>query len=71
MRSLRELLAALRISPEERQSTCGERSLESIYDCECRTAHPLADPEQAAIEAERRRLSHGSPAMSGTNRTSS
>ncbi|MDP9344144.1 MAG: hypothetical protein M3P44_00180 [Actinomycetota bacterium] len=71
MRSLRELLAALRISPEERQSTCCERSLEALYDGECRTAHPLADQEQAAIEAERRRVAHGSPAMSGTNRTSS
>ena len=71
MRSLRELLAQLRIPPEERQSTCGERSLEALYDCECRHGHPLADPEQAAIEAERRRVDHGSPAMSGTKRTSS
>jgi hypothetical protein len=71
MRSLRELLSRLRISPEERQSTCGERSLEALYDCECRDAHPLGDPEQAAIEAERRRIDHGSPAISGTNRTSS
>ena len=71
MRSLRELLDRLRISPEERQSACGERSLESLYDCECRAAHPLAEPEQAAVEAERRRVAHGSPAMSGTKRTSS
>jgi hypothetical protein len=61
MRSLRELLAALRISPEERQSACGERSMEALYDCECRDAHPLADPEQAAIEAERRRVSTARP----------
>jgi hypothetical protein len=71
MRSLRELLSRLRISPEERQSTCGERSLEALYDCECRDAHRLADPEQAAVEAERRRIDHGTPAMSGTKRTSS
>jgi hypothetical protein len=59
MRSLRELLAALRISPEERQATCCERSLEALYDCECRpSAHPLADPEQAAVEAQRQRVAH-------------
>ncbi len=73
MRSLRELLEALRMSPEERRAECCERSLEALYDCECPRAHPLGDPEQAAIEAERRRVAHdyASSAISGTKRTSS
>jgi hypothetical protein len=70
MRSLRELLAALRISPEDRRADCCERSFEALYDCERPPAHVLGEPEQAVIEAERRRIDH-SPAMSGTKRTSS
>ena len=73
MRSLRELLSALRMSPEERHADCCERSLEALYDCECPRSHPLGDPEQAAIESERRRVAGGyaSSGTSGTNRTSS
>ncbi|MGZ6694514.1 MAG: hypothetical protein ACXVFL_02610 [Solirubrobacteraceae bacterium] len=65
------MLTALRISPEDRRADCAERCMEALYDCERPPAHPLGDPEQAAIEAERRRVAHGMPATSGTNRTSS
>lgn len=71
MRSLRELLSTLRFSPEERRADCCERCFEALYENERPPAHVLGEEEQAVIEAERRRLDHASPAMSGTKRTSS
>lgn len=56
MRTLRELLAAVHLTPEERQEQCAERCLESLCDAE--RAHSLAllgEHEEAVIEAERRR----------------
>jgi len=51
---LSRLIAALRISPEERQADCAERCLEVLCDHE-RTTAGLGEHEEAAIEAERRR----------------
>ena len=51
---LRKLVAAIRISPEERQAECAERCLEMLCDSE-RAPAGLGEHEEAAIEAERRR----------------
>jgi hypothetical protein len=55
MRTLRDLVAALRLSPEERQAQRAERCLESLCDPERARALALGEHEEAAIEAERRR----------------
>jgi hypothetical protein len=54
-RSLRELLAEARLSPEERRALCGERCMEALFDAERAPAVLLGEREQAALEAERRR----------------
>jgi hypothetical protein len=51
----RRLIAALRMSPEERQADCAERCLEVLCDAERAPAASLGEHEEAAIEAERRR----------------
>jgi hypothetical protein len=51
---LRRLIAALRISPEERQAECAERCLEVLCDPE-RASGGLGEHEEAAIDAQRRR----------------
>jgi hypothetical protein len=51
---LSRLIAALRISPEERQADCAERCLEVLCDPE-RAPAGLGEHEEATIEAERRR----------------
>jgi hypothetical protein len=52
---LSRLVAALRISPEERQADCAERCLEVLCDPERASAARLGEHEEAAIEAQRRR----------------
>ncbi|MEA2358808.1 MAG: hypothetical protein QOI62_2068 [Solirubrobacteraceae bacterium] len=54
-RSLRKLLAGLRLAPEERQAACAERCMEALFDPERAPARDLGEHEEAAIEAERRR----------------
>ncbi|MEA2252895.1 MAG: hypothetical protein QOG70_3137 [Solirubrobacteraceae bacterium] len=54
-RSLRKLLAELRLAPEERQAACAERCMEALFDAERAPARDLGEHEEAAIEAERRR----------------
>jgi hypothetical protein len=52
---LSRLIAALRISPEERRADCAERCLEVLCDPERASGAGLGEHEEAAIEAERRR----------------
>jgi hypothetical protein len=52
---LRRIVAAIRISPEERQAECAERCLEVLCDAERAPAARLGEHEEAAIEATRRR----------------
>jgi hypothetical protein len=52
---LRRLVAAIRISPEERHAECAERCLELLCDPERAPAVRLGEHEEAAIEATRRR----------------
>jgi hypothetical protein len=54
-RTLRELLAEARMTPEERRALCSERCMEALFDAERAPAVALGEREQAALEAERRR----------------
>jgi hypothetical protein len=58
----KRLIAALRMTPEERQSDCAERCLELLCDAERAPGARLGEPEEAAIEAERRRWESQHPA---------
>jgi hypothetical protein len=58
---LRRLLAAIRISPEERQADCAERCFELLCDPERASGARLGEPEEAVIEASRRRWEHPPP----------
>lgn len=61
---LRRLIAALRISPEDRQADCAERCLEVLCDSERAPAARLGEHEEAAIEAQRRRWESHQPPVS-------
>jgi hypothetical protein len=61
---LKRLVAAIRISPEERHAECAERCLELLCDPERAPATRLGEHEEAAIEASRRRLEHVPPPAS-------
>jgi hypothetical protein len=61
---LKRLVAAIRISPEERHAECAERCLELLCDSERAPAARLGEHEEAAIEAERRRWEHVAPPVS-------
>ena len=62
---LSRIYAALRISPEERQADCAERCFELLCDPERASGARLGEPEEAAIEASRRRWEHQSPESRG------
>ena len=67
-RSLRELIAELRLTPEERQDARAEECMEALFDparCSCVR---LGEREEAEIEAERRRWaqSNASETLSST-----
>ena len=66
MALLRRLIAALRVSPEERHAECAERCLEVLCDPERASAVRLGEHEEAAIEAVRRRWEGGPPPVSPT-----
>ncbi|HMI68695.1 MAG TPA: hypothetical protein VK510_01785 [Solirubrobacteraceae bacterium] len=53
MLSLRRLIDALRVTPDE--GDCAERCLEALCDPERSGAVRLGEHEEATIEAERRR----------------
>lgn len=56
MWSPRRVIAALRLSPQERdEAECAERCLEALCDPERAGAVQMGEHEEAAIEAERRR----------------
>jgi hypothetical protein len=57
-RTLRELLAEARITPEERQDACAERCLEALFD-EGAPGVRSWEREEAAVEEERRRWATG------------
>ena len=65
MALLSRLIAALRISPEERQADCAERCLEVLCDAE-RAPVGMGEHEEAAIEAQRRRWEGRPPPVSHT-----
>ena len=64
MALLTKLIAALRISPEERRAECAERCLELLCDPERASAARLGEHEEAAIEAARRRWEGRTPPVS-------
>jgi hypothetical protein len=55
VKSLRDLIATLHVTPEERHAECAERCMELLCDAERAPAARLGEHEEAAIEAERRR----------------
>ncbi|HEX7298204.1 MAG TPA: hypothetical protein VF257_04295 [Solirubrobacteraceae bacterium] len=60
MERLRRLVAALRLSPQERdEAECAERCLEALCDSERAGALRMGEHEEAVIEAERRRWESG------------
>jgi hypothetical protein len=63
---LKRLVAAIRISPEERRADCAERCLELLCDSERAPGAHLGEPEEAAIEAARRRWDTQHPPASRT-----
>jgi hypothetical protein len=68
-RTLRELLAELRLSPEERSDARAEECMEALFDperCEC---VGLGEREQAALEAERRRWVQGQRSNANATRS--
>ncbi len=69
-RTLRELVAELRFTPEEAQDARAEHCMEALFDrerCEC---HNLGEREEAEIEAERRRWANAQPSNASTTRSS-
>jgi hypothetical protein len=66
-RTLRELIALLRLTPEEAQDARAEQCMEALYDAERCECHDLGAREEAEIEAERRRWTR--PQSSNTNIT--
>ena len=60
--SPRRVIAALRLSPQERdEAQCAERCLEALCDPERAGAVRMGEHEEAAIEAERRRWENARP----------
>jgi hypothetical protein len=66
-RTLRELVALLRFTPEEAQDARAEQCMEALFDAERCECHDLGVREEAGIEAERRRWTQ--PQTSNTNIT--
>jgi hypothetical protein len=57
-RTLRELVALLRLTPEEAQDMRAEQCMEALFDAERCECHDLGEREETEIEAERRRWTH-------------
>lgn len=66
-RTLRALVARLRLTPEEAQDARAEQCMEALFDAERCECHDLGVREEAEIEAERRRWT--TPQSSNTNVT--
>jgi hypothetical protein len=69
-RSLRELIAELRLTPEEREYARGEECMEALFDSPRCACGSLGEREQAELEAERRRSAHAPPSNSSTTLSS-
>jgi hypothetical protein len=54
-RSLRDLIAELRLTPEERVEARADHCMEALFDRERCGCADLGEREEAALEAERRR----------------
>ena len=71
-RTLRELIAHLRLTPEEARAMRAEECLETLYDrerCACACAD-LGEREEAEVEAERRRWAQAQGANATITRSS-
>jgi hypothetical protein len=69
-RTLRELIARLRLTPDEARDVHAEECLEALFDqerCEC---HDLGAREEAEVEAERRRWAHAQASNETVTRSS-
>ena len=60
-RTLRELIAELRLSPEEAREARAEECMEALFDSARCACGGLGEREEAEIEAERRRWAHPQP----------
>ena len=70
-RSLRELIADLRLTPEERFDTRAETCMEVLFDPErCRCTTDLGAHEEAVLEAERLRWAGPQAEKVSTTRSS-
>jgi len=67
--SLRELVARLRLTPDEARDVHAEECMESLFDRERCACADLGEREEAEIEAERRRWTHA-PAGDAASRPS-
>jgi hypothetical protein len=57
-RTLRELIAELRLTPEEAREARAEECMETLFDSARCACGGLGEREEAEIEAERRRWAH-------------
>ena len=69
-RSLRELIAELRLTPEEREYARSEECMEALFDSPRCACGSLGEREEAEVEAERRRWAHEPPSNSSTTLSS-
>jgi hypothetical protein len=60
-RRLRELIAELRLTPEEAREARAEECMESLFDSARCACGSLGEREEAEIEAERRRWACAQP----------
>jgi hypothetical protein len=60
-RTLRELIAELRLSPDEAREARAEECMETLFDSARCACGGLGEREEAEIEAERRRWAHPQP----------
>jgi hypothetical protein len=63
-RRLTELLAHLRLTPEEARDARAEECMETLFDPSRCACGGLGEREEAEIEAERRRWAHAPPSNS-------
>jgi hypothetical protein len=69
-RTLRELLAELRLSPDEAADARTGECVEALFDQERCACHDLGEREVAAVEAERRRWDHAQAANTSVTTSS-
>jgi hypothetical protein len=70
-RTLRELIADLRLSPEERFDARADACMEVLFDPErCRCTTDLGEHQEAVLDAERRRWAGPQPEKVSTTRSS-